>query len=247
MTTVELEFEEAVGFDCNDLLQDSVMVEIKVTDECGNMNIAMNEVKIFDKQGFCECNMTTSIKIGETSGLVDNDGIICAGDQAVLTACASSDSGSTGDGGGSTGEGAGGGDLAAPPTGTAEFSFIWSPSGSTDNTIIVTTGGVYTVTITDAIGCAVVETVTVQVVPTPTTMIDVSGTAADGTICKGETAILRANGGGTYSWNFGQESDAIAVVNSGTYIVTVTNENGHFNGKWRSKLFLEYWRINCWN
>ncbi|MBB3841531.1 hypothetical protein FHS57_005559 [Runella defluvii] len=62
--------------------------------------------------------------------------------------------------------------------------------------------------------------------PAMVTITENSGTANDGTICEGTSAILTATGGTAYSWSTGQNSAAINVAAGGTYTVTVSNDQG---------------------
>jgi gliding motility-associated-like protein len=98
----------------------------------------------------------------------------------------------------------------------------WS-TGSTDNSITVTTGGQYTVTFTDANGCVSLPSnpavVNVQpLAPTPT--ITLSGPA---TICQGDSVMLMCSQAQTYLWSNGATTSSIIVYDAGTYTVTVTD------------------------
>lgn len=104
-------------------------------------------------------------------------------------------------------------------------SYLWS-TNDTDEFITVTSGGQYSVTVTDANGCtgtSVIANVTVQPVPTP--VITSSGSLV---FCEGETVTLStAPNQGTYLWNITNSTNASTVVQeSGTYAVTVTNQYG---------------------
>jgi hypothetical protein len=73
-------------------------------------------------------------------------------------------------------------------------------------------------------------TITVKTVPLSTIAItDKSGLLNDdGTICKGETAILIAEGGSTFKWSTGETSSILSVSpdNNTDYSVTVTANDG---------------------
>ncbi|MFN4233283.1 MAG: T9SS type B sorting domain-containing protein [Bacteroidia bacterium] len=83
--------------------------------------------------------------------------------------------------------------------GTAPYTYSWSPGGSTNSSISNLTGGVYTVTITDANNCTYTGSVTVPV--TGSLNIDISPTTA--TIIQGDSVQLIASGQSnyTYSWS----------------------------------------------
>ncbi len=106
-------------------------------------------------------------------------------------------------------------------TASGGTGFIWN-TGATTAAITVspasTTG--YTVTVSSAAGCSAVSSTTVTVNPVPTP--SVSGT---NTICVGNSTILSATGGGTYTWSNGATTANITVSPASTtnYIVTVTS------------------------
>ncbi|MBN8682365.1 MAG: hypothetical protein J0L99_06920, partial [Chitinophagales bacterium] len=143
-----------------------------------------------------------TVSVAETSGAANNDGVICNGATATLTANLS-------------------GTTTAP-------TYLWS-NNETSASITVTAAGTYTVTVTDG-GCSVSATASITVSPAPTPTIAVaetSGTANDdGTLCAGASATLTASGGTSYLWNTSETTAAISVNTAGTYTVVVTNANG---------------------
>jgi uncharacterized repeat protein (TIGR01451 family) len=105
-------------------------------------------------------------------------------------------------------------------------SWSWSPGGQTTQSIQVTTSGTYGVTITDANGCESYCEIVVTVYDAPTCHITASPSA---TVCQGETVTLTEDGGDAVSWSWspgGQTTQSIQVTTSGTYSVTITDENG---------------------
>lgn len=111
--------------------------------------------------------------------------------------------------------------------GTGPYSYLWS-NASTTSSISGLAGGAYTVTVTDANGCTVTETVTVAVIP------DVFVNAGtDQTVCSGTAVNLTGTpSGGTspfqFAWSNGV-SGASQTVNPTTttiYTVIVTDANG---------------------
>ncbi|MBK8626914.1 MAG: hypothetical protein IPN86_15510 [Saprospiraceae bacterium] len=135
-----------------------------------------------------------TISIAETSGLLINDGTICAGATATLTAS--------------------GGGTYAWSTGATTASITASTAGA--YTVTVTNAGCAfpvstTIIVTPLPNAAIAVT-------------DVSGTTNnDGIICQGATATLTASGGGTYLWSNGATTAGITTGVAGTYTVTVTN------------------------
>jgi len=115
--------------------------------------------------------------------------------------------------------------LAVATGGTQPYTYSWS-NGNTTNEITGLTAGTYTLTVTEANGCNVIQTVTVGQ-PSQLTAI-ATGTnpkcvdAADG------TATAAANGGTApyqYAWNTGGFTASINGLVAGTYSVTITDAN----------------------
>lgn len=99
-------------------------------------------------------------------------------------------------------------------------SYLWS-TGDTTQTITATAIGNYSVTVTDAIGCAGSDAVDVFVAPTP-----VANLGGDDTICVGATAVLSPGNFASYDWSDGSTGATLAVNGAGVYSVTVTDANG---------------------
>ncbi len=108
--------------------------------------------------------------------------------------------------------------LSAP----AGFTYLWSNSLTTPS-ITVNASGNFTVTVTNANGCAATSgstAVNVSNSPVPT----VSATGAL-TFCSGDSITLSASTSDSYLWSNGLTAQTINVSTSGTYFVTVTNAN----------------------
>ncbi len=118
------------------------------------------------------------------------------------------------------------GDMA---TLTAETSvnnpiYHWS-SGSTTDTIHVTTANTYSVTVTDNNHCENSASKTVTVNPLPIVTI-----ASDKEVlCAGDSTLMVVTGASDYSWDNGESGDTIWVDTAGTYTVTGTDANGCSN------------------
>lgn len=99
-------------------------------------------------------------------------------------------------------------------------SYAWS-TGSTAQTITVTTAASYTVTVTNAIGCSNTFDAVVQFVQPPVVQL-----GPDTTLCQGRALLLDAGNPGTnYTWSNGSTARTISVTQPGTYSVQV--DNGH--------------------
>lgn len=102
-------------------------------------------------------------------------------------------------------------------------SYQWNVPGATDDSLVVTTAGIYAVTVTNQIGCTGVDSVTIFDI---TPQVDLG---ADTTLCEGDTLILNAtNQWASYSWSGGTQltDSTVEVTTSGTYLVTVTDGLG---------------------
>ncbi|GAB4001021.1 hypothetical protein GCM10028807_55950 [Spirosoma daeguense] len=97
---------------------------------------------------------------------------------------------------------------------------------ATTQTFSTTTAGAYYVRYRDISGCDftsnVVNVRVNQLPPTPTVTNERTAT-----LCQGETTTLRAsNDNVQYNWNDGQKNKTISVGNTGSYFLTVTDQNG---------------------
>jgi hypothetical protein len=112
-------------------------------------------------------------------------------------------------------------------TGIGGTQYQWNYNGNNanGNTINITTASPVTVnlTATDANGCTGTAVRTIAVNPQP-----VAAISGNSSVCAGNSTVLTASGGASYSWSSGQNS-AVAVLNpttNTTYTVTVTSEQG---------------------
>lgn len=106
--------------------------------------------------------------------------------------------------------------------GAGYSSYSWMPGGNTQ-TITVTVGSVYQVTVTNGNGCSgtsALKTVTEN--PTPNPFI-----TGNTQFCSGGFTVLNAGAGFSgYSWSNGATTQTINASVSGSYAVTVTNSFG---------------------
>jgi gliding motility-associated-like protein/uncharacterized repeat protein (TIGR01451 family) len=112
--------------------------------------------------------------------------------------------------------------------GTSAYTFSWNNSETTED-LATLEAGTYTVTITDANGCTLLQSITVDQPNAPLTL-----TGEGSSICLGASngeAIVVANGGTPiyyYQWDTAPDDtlDVLTNLLPGTYAVTVTDQNG---------------------
>ncbi|MCC6459981.1 MAG: choice-of-anchor I family protein [Saprospiraceae bacterium] len=113
------------------------------------------------------------------------------------------------------------GQTAVLDAGNTGVSYSWS-TGSTAQTISVTDGGSFTVTVTNALGCAASDAVVVVKNSNP--VVDLPGLTG---FCAGDSTSLDAgNAGAAFAWSTGATTSAIQVNSPGTFTVTITDANG---------------------
>ncbi len=98
--------------------------------------------------------------------------------------------------------------------------YLWT-GGATTQSITITEAGTYSVTITDENGCQNSAEVTIGVYGLPT--VDLGD---DITSCPGPEFEFTAPEASAYLWSNGLTTQSITVSAAGTYIVTITDENG---------------------
>jgi len=157
-------------------------------------------VTVTDANG-CQEMMTVSL-VNQSNLAVDLDGtvVLCEGDN--------------------------GGSLTAIVTdGVMPYSYEWS-NGATTPTIDNLPAGTYTVTVTDANGCTVSETITIEESPTLNLRITSTEISCHGA-SEGSATVIATGGTPPYSylWNTGATTETISNLAAGTYTVTVTDAN----------------------
>ena len=115
--------------------------------------------------------------------------------------------------------------------GIAPYTYVWTPNGETTQDLSGLAAGIYTVTVTDAIGCTASTLVTVSQ-PAP---LLASAVAADGCFGAANGSIDLSVSGGTapytYLWSpGGATTEDLAGLTSGTYTVAVTDAHGCTTG-----------------
>jgi len=98
----------------------------------------------------------------------------------------------------------------------------WS-NGATTQSITVTIGGSYSVTVSNGNCSAPSATITATVNPVPTT--PTISTGGNTTFCQGGSVVLTSSSATGNTWSNGATTQSITVTSSGSYSVTVSNGN----------------------
>lgn len=111
--------------------------------------------------------------------------------------------------------------------GSTPYTYAWSPSGGTGASASNLAAGSYSVTVTDATGCAVSETVTI----TGGAAITLTGNVTNENCGQNNGQVVTTLTGGTapytYTWSPSGGSGAnLTGAHTGTYTVTVTDAGG---------------------
>ena len=102
-------------------------------------------------------------------------------------------------------------------------NYQWSNGVNTAQNLI-TAGGNYILTVTDNNGCIGNTNFTVVENPLPQPQLP---TNTD--LCDGNNAVLNPGNFNSYIWSTGSVSSSIQAANTGTFVVTVTDQNGCVN------------------
>ena len=108
----------------------------------------------------------------------------------------------------------------------SSLSYAWS-TGEVTADITVYTGGTYSLTITNGLGCTANATQEITEYPAPAIFTN------SPFMCFGRSATINASGAATYSWNSGQTTASITVSPNVTtnYTVTGVDTNGCANSE----------------
>ncbi len=115
-----------------------------------------------------------------------------------------------------------------PASNFEPFTYVWSPGSQTNDTINNLAAGVYTLTVTDAMGCT--ETATADITQ-PTAIVVTTG--SNYSVCQGSDVLLSGSASGgvgslTYIWDLGNTTDTVTVAPTGptTYTLYAFDGNG---------------------
>ncbi|MBL7893537.1 MAG: PKD domain-containing protein, partial [Bacteroidia bacterium] len=112
-----------------------------------------------------------------------------------------------------------------PAGGSAPYTYTWS-NGQTTSSATSLSARNYSVTVTDALGCANVKLITI----TEPTSISITTTITNPNCATNNSSAAISVTGGiapyTFNWNNGQIGSTGTGLNAGTYTVTVTDNKG---------------------
>ncbi len=118
---------------------------------------------------------------------------------------------------------------AAVSGGTVTYTYTWSPAVSSGPTVSNVGAGTYHLTVTDANGCSISDSV---VIPQPAAVLTASVLVSDMTCHDADngsitTLVSGGSGSYTYAWTgTAATTAAISGLSAGTYTVTVTDVGG---------------------
>ena len=104
--------------------------------------------------------------------------------------------------------------------GTAPYSYSWS-TGAATSTLTSLGAGTYSVTVTDDNGCT--DSITATITDPALFAVTISG---DGTLCQGDSTVLTADNGDTFSWFTGESTQDIIFYPSKDTLAWVTAMEG---------------------
>ncbi|MBL7904660.1 MAG: PKD domain-containing protein [Bacteroidales bacterium] len=119
---------------------------------------------------------------------------------------------------------AGGSVTLSAPAGYA--SYLWS-NGETTQSILVTSSGIFSVTVSTLSGCSSLPSAPVSVLVNPYPATPVITALGATTFCNGQSVVLSATAGfASYLWSNGAVTQNITVTESGSYTVVVSDAIG---------------------
>lgn len=113
---------------------------------------------------------------------------------------------------------------ATPVGGALPLSFSWSVGFSNPNTNLPP--GEYSLTVTDANGCDVVNQFTISAIPAPILTATATNTACNQNTGTAQVTVENGTSPFNYIWNNGMTSPSLTGISAGLYTVTVTDSNG---------------------
>ena len=116
-----------------------------------------------------------------------------------------------------------------PSRGTTPYTYTWN-NGTTAQDLINTVAGSYTVTVTDSKGCTAQATASITVDTSKSVRVAIDSVIGSSCMVATNGAVYITPSSGsapyTYSWSNGATTQDLLHVSSGSYTVTVTDNNG---------------------
>ena len=119
--------------------------------------------------------------------------------------------------------------------GTIPYNYLWS-NGATTQNISSLTAGLYSVTVTDNIGCTTTASSNItEPIAVSSSILQINNYNGAFVSCPNsfDGSIQAVAGGGappySYQWNSGQTTDQLSNIGRGNYIVTITDASGCFS------------------
>jgi len=115
--------------------------------------------------------------------------------------------------------------LASASNGNLPYSFSWNPTGQTDSLATGLCSNFYTVTVTDAIGCITIDTLSITSTGLNLSIINVIPESCFNS-CDGSATVVAGAGSNpfTYQWNpTGGNNDVATNLCTGSYTAVVTD------------------------
>ncbi len=171
------------------------------TEDVSGLSAGLYSVVVTDSWG---CTGTTSVTITEPNQLFAN---AFSNDISCFGSCDGSA-------------------FSTPTGGTSPYSYVWSNGNITDN-ILGLCSGLYSVVVTDTLGCTTTNTVTI-IEPNQLFVNIFSNDISCFGSCDGSTFSMPSGGTPPYSyqWSNGNITNNVSGLCSGLYSVFVTDNNG---------------------
>ena len=112
-----------------------------------------------------------------------------------------------------------------PSGGTGTYTYLWQPNGSTDSTATGLCAGTNTVTVTDANGCVVIDSVTLSEPPPLILISSVTNASCNG-LCDGSIMLNVFGGTAPYTFSCSWANCNFNNLCAANYIVTVIDSQG---------------------
>ncbi|MDB4533889.1 gliding motility-associated C-terminal domain-containing protein [Vicingaceae bacterium] len=109
--------------------------------------------------------------------------------------------------------------------GTSPFTFVWS-NGTSNEDVSNLSAGAYTVTTTDASGCMLTDTFTINSIATFTTVATVTNDNCGQSIGEVDLTVTGGVAPFTHNWSNGATTEDLSGLNSGMFIVTTNDAVG---------------------